>query len=89
MRRFQTAEQATVLEKATKKPFSPIICPALYLESLCMSMPRSKGLSCLVDEKMSSSSDIRSSKKIFSGLHRLTWCIQSEYKPSFFLPSRQ
>ena len=101
MSRFQTAGRATVSEQAKMNPFFSIIRRVLHLESLCMSMPHSKGsddLSCqlspsrlvlVVDERMPSSSDIGSSKSIFSRLHRLAWCIRSEYKPSFFLPSRQ
>ena len=53
-----------------------------------MSMPRLKGSCChseLVDERMSSSSDLGSSNRNISRLH-LTRCILSEYKPSFLLP---
>jgi hypothetical protein len=92
MCRLQTAERAAVSVEASKNPFFPIMLRVLRPGSLCMSMPRSKGLPChsrLVDERMSSSSDLGSSKRNLSRIHRLTWRIRSEYKPSFFLPSRQ
>ena len=96
MSRLQTAEWATFSEQVKMNPSFSTIRRALFLESLCMSMLHTKGtddLSCpifqLVDKRMSLSSDIGSSKRIFLRSHRLDWCTRSEYKPSFFLPSRQ
>ena len=43
IRCLQPAVRATFSVKAQKNPILPIMCQVLPLESLCMSMPRSKG----------------------------------------------
>ena len=71
MRRVQPSERAAVSVEAKKKASFPIMRRVLRPGSLCMSMLRSKGLSCQsrnLDEIMSSLSDIGSSERILSRL---------------------